>query len=115
MGFFSRLSPIRAFLDLRRYLQGRPPYELGFLLLAMAMTTGFIFVFARDSGTPAEYQPDIIYVEQYRLDRTDAEIAAQQKIDGAIKAKRVAEIEKRAAERRASFKRLDDKLRNAGF
>ena len=115
MRFLSRLSPIRAFLDLRRFLQGREPYELGFLLLAMLVTTTLIFVFARDSGAPAEYRPDIIYVEQYRLDRTDAEIVAQQKIDGAIKAKRIAEIEKRAAERRASFKRLDDQLRGAGF
>jgi hypothetical protein len=115
MQFFARLSPIRAVKDLRRFLIGREPYELGFLLLAMMVTGFFVYAFAFDGQIEQEYKPDVIYVEQYRLDRTDAEIAAQQKIDGAAKEKRLAERRKRELERQASFKRLDDNLRSVGL
>ncbi|WP_375404333.1 hypothetical protein [uncultured Sphingomonas sp.] len=115
MQFFARLSPIRAFLDLRRFLNGREPYELGFLLLAMMVTGFFVYAFAFDGQIEETYTPDIIYVEQYRLDRTDAQITAQQKIDGAIKAERLAERRKLELERQASFKRLDDNLKSVGL
>lgn len=115
MQYLSRLSPVRAYKDLRSFLADRGPAELGFLLLAMAITLGVIYAFAHDSNIESEYRPDIIYVEQYTMDRTDAQIQAQQKIDQVEKRKRMAEIEKRAAERQASFKRLDDKLRSYGF
>ena len=115
MQFFARFSPIRAYKDLRRFLIGREPYELGFLLLAMMVTGFFVYAFAFDGQIEQEYKPDVIYVEQYRLDRTDAEIAAQQKIDGAAKEKRLAERRKRELERQASFKRLDDNLRSVGL
>jgi hypothetical protein len=115
MQFFSRLSPLRAYQDLRRFFGARQPYELGFLLLAMIVTTFFVYAFAREGGGTEEYRPDIIYVEQYRLDRTDAEIVAQQKIDGAAKAKLLAERRRLELERQASFKRLDDKLKSVGL
>lgn len=115
MEFISRLSPVRAYKDLRRFFVAREPYELGFLLLAMIVTTFFLYAFAREGGATREYRPDIIYVEQYRLDRTDAEIVAQQKIDGAAKEKRIAERQRLDAERQASFKRLDDKLKSMGL
>lgn len=115
MRYLSRFSPTRAFKDLRLFFEGRQPYELGFLALAMTITLGLIYAFARDSNIEAEYRPDIIYVEQYTLNRTDAEIMAQQRIDQVEKDKRMAEIEKRNAERQASFKRLDDKLKSYGF
>ncbi|PAX07538.1 hypothetical protein [Sphingomonas lenta] len=115
MQYFSRLSPVRAFKDLRLFFAERGPIELVFLVLAMAITLTLIYAFARDSNFETEYRPDIIYVEQYTLNRTDAEITAQQRIDQAEKRKRMAEIERRAAERQASFKRLDDKLKSYGF
>lgn len=115
MRYFARLSPIRAYKDLRSFLLQRQPYELVFLAAAVFVTTFFIYGFMRDSHVEQAYKPDIIYVEQYRLDRTDAEIIAQQKIDGAAKEKLLAEQRKRDAERQASFKRLDDKLKKYGF
>lgn len=115
MQYLSRFSPVRAYKDLRRFFADRGPVELGFLVLAMAITLTLIWAFARDSDIEATYRPDIIYVEQYTLDRTDAQIVAQQKIDQVEKRKRVAEIERRAAERQAAFKRLDDKLESYGF
>jgi hypothetical protein len=99
MGSFSRFSPVRAYRDLRLFLRGRQPYELGFLALAM-LVTGFLIY---------------VYVEQWPADRTDAQIVAQQKIDAPIKAARLAEQKKREEETRASFKRMDDKLKALGI
>ena len=115
MHFFSRLSPVRAYKDLRRFFADRGPVELGFLVIAMGITLTLIWAFAHDSNIESEYRPDIIYVEQYTLNRTDAEIIAQQKIDDAAKQQRLAELRKRDAERQAAFKRLDDKLKSVGL
>lgn len=115
MKFFSRFSPVRAYRDLRLFLSQRQPYELGFLALAMAITGFFIFAFMRDSYAEPEYRPNIIYVQQWRADRTDAEIIAQQKIDEPIRQKALAEQRKADEERRAGFKRLDDKLKSWGL
>lgn len=115
MRFLSRFSPTRAYKDLRLFFEDRGPAELGFLVLAMAITLAVLWAFVHDSRTEQVYRPDIIYVEQYGLDRTDAEIKAQQKIDQAERDKRMAEIRKKQAERQASFKRLDDKLERYGF
>lgn len=115
MSFISRLSPIRAYKDLRFFLAQREPYELGFLLLAMLITTGLIFAFARDSSVERPYQRNIIYVEQWRADRTDAQIVAQQKIDQAAKDKMLAAQEAERKKTQAEFKRLDDKLKGMGI
>lgn len=111
----SRFSFLNAYKDLRLFFADRGPVELGFLGLAMAITLTLIWAFAHDSRTEVVYRPNIIYVEQYSLNRTDAEIIAQQKIDQAERDKRVAERAKRDAERRAGFKRLDDSLKRYGL
>lgn len=115
MGFFSRFSPVRAYRDLRFFLSLRQPYELGFLVLAMAITGFFVYAFAYDSSIEPVYKPNIIYVEQWRADRTDAEIIAQQKIDEPIRQKALAEQRKADEERRAAFQRVDKKLEAWGL
>lgn len=115
MSFLGRFSPVRAYRDLRLFLGTRQPYELGFLVLAMAITGFFVYAFAHDSAVPVAYKPDIIYVEQWPLTRTDAEIVAQQKVDAVKKAQLLAEQKKREDETRASFKRIDDKLKSYGI
>lgn len=115
MGSFSRFSPVRAYRDLRMFLSHREPYELGFLALAMLVTGGVLYAFSKDSYAEREYRPNIVYVEQWPADRTDAQIVAQQKLDAPIKAARLAEQKKREDETRASFKRLDDKLKAMGI
>ncbi|WP_242097359.1 MULTISPECIES: hypothetical protein [unclassified Sphingomonas] len=116
MPFFSRLSPIRAYKDLRGFLLQREPYELGFLALAVVVTGVFVYAFLRDGNdVKPVYRPQIQYVQQWTLDRTDAQIRAQQVIDQAAKDKRLkAEAEKRAA-LQAQFKRLDDRLKAYGI
>lgn len=115
MSYFSRFSPVRAYKDLRLFLSYRRPYELGFLALAIAVTSFFIYGFAQDSYMEREYRPNIVYVEQWRADRTDAQIRAQQKIDKVSEDQ--ARAEQKAAEERnrAAFKRLDDKLTGMGL
>lgn len=115
MGFFSRFSPLRAYRDLRLFLSDRQPYEFGFLALAMAITGFFIFAFMHDSSIEPVYRRDIVYVEQWPADRTDAQIRAQQKIDEPIKQRALAEQKKADDERRASFRRLDRKLEGWGL
>lgn len=115
MTFFTRLSPFRAMRDLRLFLAQRRPHELGFLALAIVVTGLLLIGFMTDSRVEKAYKPDIVYVQQWRLDRTDAEILAQQKIDQPIKDKAIAEQKKREAETQAEFKRLDDKLEAWGL
>lgn len=115
MNFFSRLSPLRAVRDLRVFLSQRQPHELWFLILALTLTGLLLIGFVKDSRVAPVYKRDIVYVEQWTLDRTDAEIIAQQKIDQVAKDARMAEFKARQDKRRAEFKRLDDKLNDLGF
>lgn len=115
MHFFARLSPIRAVRDLRLFLHQRQKHELIFLFVSIVMTGLLLIGFWKDSRVEKEYRPDIVYVQQWRLDRTDAEIRAQQAIDAPIKQKQIDAQKKFAAERQASFKRLDDKMKAWGL
>ena len=115
MDFFARMNPLRALRDLRLFFHQREKHELWFLALAVVLTTLLIAGFVKDSAVEKVYKPDIVYVQQYRLDRTDAEIEAQQKIDQAKKDKEDAELKARQAKTQAEFKRLDDKLEKWGI
>ena len=115
MQFFARLSPLRAIRDLRFFLAQRQPYELVFLFLAVVITGVILIAFAKDSAIQPEYRPDIIYVKQWTLDRTDAQIRAQQAIDEPIKQRKLDEQRKRQAEMQAEFKKLDDRLTKLGI
>lgn len=115
MNFFTRMSPLRAYTDLRRFLATREKYEFGFLALSLAITGFLIYAFYKDSTVAPVYKRDIIYVEQWAATRSDAEIKAQQAIDGPIKAQRLAERKAAEERRRAEFKALDDRLSRWGF
>lgn len=115
MPFFARFSPIHAIRDLRLFLSHRQPYELGFLALALVVTVAIIAGFVRDSHVPTPYKRNIVYVEQWRADRSAAQIAAQQKIDQVVKHKQQAELDALQKQRQAEFKRLDDKLKAMGI
>ena len=116
MSFLTRFSPLRAVRDLRVYLAQREKYELGFFALALGITGIVLFAFLRDANdikTP--YKPTIIYVQQWRADRTDAQIVAQQKIDQVEKDKRIAEQKAEQAKVQAQYKKLDDHLKALGI
>jgi hypothetical protein len=115
MGLFSRFSPITAYRDLRFFLSNRQPHELWFLIAALFVTSFLVYAFFKDSYVEPVYRRDIVYVEQWSADRTDAEIIKQQKIDAPIKAKALAEQKKREDASRAAWKRMDDKMTAMGL
>lgn len=112
---FSRFSPIRAYRDLRFFLSQRQRFELVFLAAAVGITGFFIYAFARNDYVPPPYKPNIIYVQQWPLSRTDAEIRAAQITDQAVKDKRLAAEKAEADKRRASFKKMDDAMSKWGL
>ncbi|OYY71970.1 MAG: hypothetical protein B7Y47_05395 [Sphingomonas sp. 28-63-12] len=115
MRYFARFSPLHAIRDLRVFLSHRHPYELGFLALAMVITTALIAGFVHDSHAERPYVRNIIYVEQWPATRTEAEILARQKIDQVGERARKAEIVRQQKAVQADFKKLDDRLKAMGL
>ncbi|MEH3107488.1 MAG: hypothetical protein PGN09_09445 [Sphingomonas fennica] len=89
--------------DLRGFLGGEHRHKLLVGALAICMPAIIVYGFIRDGRTNILPGRSIIYVQNWRADRTDAEIIAQQKIDQ--KARDAA-----AAEKRASYQRLAKRL-----
>ena len=115
MRYFDRFQFRGAWHDLRYFVRARQPHQLGFMVLALVLTVVTIAAFVVDSRFEPEYHPEIVYVQQWPLTRTDAQIIAQQKVDYVIKARRL-EAEKRTADARAaSFKKVEDKLDQWGL
>ncbi|HEX8300308.1 hypothetical protein [Sphingomonas sp.] len=113
---FSRFSPLRAVRDLRAFLKSRKPHEVGFMALSVAITWTVILVFSRDTNiTPDYVEPDIIYVQSYAENRTEAEIVTQQKVDLPKEQARKKAVEDAQRKRQQEFKKLDDKLRSWGI
>lgn len=99
----------RAYRDAKRLMQSRSKwYEIWFLLAAMAIAAGVIAGFVHDSRVVAPYHEEIVYVQSWPLNRSEAEILAAQKVFAAKQAKEQAEIEKAEKERQAEFKRLQN-------
>ena len=116
MGVLARFNPFRALLDLRRFLASRGKHEIIFLFAAFVICTLIVAGFVLGSHVAKPYQPpEIIYVQSWRADRTDAEIVAQQKIDAEKKKIQDAKEAQFEAEKRASFKRLSDQMKKFGI
>ena len=115
MQFFRHFNIVRAIQDLRVYLAQESPHKLGFALLSVVLFGALLIGFTIDSRQEVTYHRDITYVDQWPANRTDAQIIAQQKIDGPIEAKRKAEEAARAKALQDDFKRLDDKLKKVGI
>lgn len=115
MQYFARFAPVRAVNDLRRYLAQRHPYEIGFLFLSIVITTLLILGFLVDSRMEKPYKREIQYFESWNADRSREEIRAAQLRDMAIRTKLDVTREKAMADRKAAFKRVDDKLTSMGL
>ena len=104
MSWFPRpVSPRAAFADLRAFL-GQSSREQRFAaVLALLVTTIIVIVFFVDSKINTAPPPQIIYVKDWKADRTDAEIIADQK-------KHQAEREAALKERQRQFQELENKL-----
>ena len=97
-------SPRRALADLRAVFARRGRHQLIAGTLAVVLPAIIVVGFWVDAKTnTAPPRRQIIQIESWRADRSDAEIVAQQKIDQAAKAEA-------ALERRRAYQRLEKRL-----
>lgn len=113
--FFTRFAPLAAIRDLRALLHQQKPHHVVFLVVSIMLVTVVLLGFTIDSHVERPYKRDIVYFQNWRADRTDAEIRAGQMRDFALKTRTDAAREKFEADRKAGFKRLDDKLEKWGI
>lgn len=90
-----------AWRDLRAFFVTRERHQYLFAFISVAFVILVIAGFYHDSYF--EQQPRIYYMESWPMNRTDAEIIADQKKDSAAK-------HRAQAERQAEYKRLADQL-----
>lgn len=115
MRFLRFFSPTVAWHDLRAFLSARQKHEWWFLLLATVIPGLILAAFVKDSYFERTYKREIVYMESWRLDRSEDEIKTRQAELQAIRDQRAAELKARQDKRQAEFKRLDDKLRSWGI
>ena len=97
------VGPRAAFADLRAFMRQRSREQVIGAALAILVTTIIVIEFLVDSKINTAPPPQVVYAESWSLNRTDAEIIEQQKID---QAKRDAA----AAEKRRQFQKLEKQL-----
>ncbi|UAK24814.1 hypothetical protein [Sphingomonas nostoxanthinifaciens] len=104
------VRPSILFADLRRALgEGDRRHKLFFGALSIGITSLIVTAFVVESrwGVMPEGE-QISYVADWHNDRTDAEIAAQQKIDQAA-------LDKQREEKRRAWQRVDRQLTSVGL
>ncbi len=95
--------PSVALRDLMAFLRQRSREQVIGATLAVLVTIIIVIVFLVDSQINTAPPPQVVYVELYESNRTDAEIIADQKKDQA-------EREAQARERQRQFQELEKKL-----
>jgi hypothetical protein len=95
--------PTVALRDLLAFLRQRSREQVIGATLAVLVTIIIVIVFLVDSKINTAPPPQVVYVELYDSNRTDAEIIADQK-------KHQAEKEAIAKERQRQFQELEKKL-----
>lgn len=108
-------NPAYAIRDFIEFARARERHELGFLALSIGITAVIGWGFVHDSHFERPYKREIIYVESWPADRTDAQIIAQQKIDSEKARVEREAFEKERAARQAEWKRIDDQLNSWGI
>ena len=104
MPWFPRpVGPRAAFKDLAAFMRQRSREQVIGAILAILATTIIVIEFLVDSKINTAPPAQIVYVEQWNANRTDADIVRQQKID---QAKR----EQARRERQRQFQRLERQL-----
>ena len=94
--------------DLRNFWSTRPRGHWVAALLAATMTGGIVIAFLIDSNSMGETREQVIFLNSWPANRTDAEIRAQQKAD-------LDERTRAEAEHRRQLQRLDQNLNRLGL
>jgi hypothetical protein len=97
------VGPRAAFSDLRAFMRQRGREKVIGALLAVLVTTIIIIEFLVDSKINTAPPPTVVYADSWSVNRTDAEIVAQQKVD---QTKRDAA----AKEKQRQFQKLEKQL-----
>ena len=104
MPWFPRpVGPRAAFKDLAAFMRQRSREQVIGAMLAILATTIIVIEFLVDSKINTAPPPQIVYVDQWNANRTDAEIVRQQKVDQAKK-------EEAQRERQRQFRKLEKDL-----
>lgn len=99
-----RISPPKViWADLRAFLKDRTRHQWGAAILAILIPIGIVWLFIVDARTNIAPGEQLIYVDSWKADRTDAEIKAAQT------EREQAEAEA-ALERQRAFQRLEKRL-----
>lgn len=109
------VSSVGPLQDLRAVLRIRHGYQFWFLLASFATTALILTGFYLDSYFERPYKREIIYVQNWRADRTLDEIIAQQKIDEKARLEREAKAKAKAEKKRLEYKKVDDQLKSWGL
>lgn len=96
-------SPRAAFADLRAFMRQRSREQVIGFAMAVLVTIIIVIEFLVDSKINTAPPPQIVYVESWPENRTDAEIIADQKKDQA-------EREAALKERQRQFQKLENQL-----
>lgn len=103
-GWFPTPAPREAARDLKSMFRSMDRPRWVFLALALTITTLLLWGFLRDSDwRNLGLKPQLIYVESWPADRSDAEIQAQQARDSRLRAQA-------ETERQRQFQQLENKL-----
>ena len=104
MPWFPRpVGPRAAFKDLAAFMRQRSREQVIGAMLAILATTIIVIEFLVDSKINTAPPPQIVYVDQWNANRTDAESVPQQKVDQAKK-------EEAQRERQRQFRKLEKDL-----
>jgi hypothetical protein len=104
MSWFPRpVSPRAALADLRAFMGNTSREQRLGAILAGLSTTIIVIVFFVDAKINTAPPPQVIYVNDWRADRSDEEIKAEQKTDQAAR-------EAALKERQRQFQELENKL-----
>ena len=115
MSLLHKLHPGPAFHGLRGFVRSRKRYQIWALAVSALIVVAIIFGFIKDSRFFPKYKAEITYFKSWPLDRSDAEIQAQMKIDNARLAKLRAERDKKQKARQAEFQKIDNTLSGWGL
>lgn len=94
------VGPRAALADLLAFLRQRSREQVIAALLAVLVTTIIVIEFLVDSNINTAPPPQVVYADSWSLNRTDAEIVAQQRIDQARK-------DAAAREKQRQFQKLE--------
>ena len=104
MSWFPRpSSPTAAIRDLGAFMRQRSREQVIAASLALLVTAIIVIEFLVDSKINTAPPPQVTYVDSWSVNRTDAEIVADQKKDQA-------EREAAAKERQEQFQKLENRL-----